>query len=162
MVCAFEPSPINLIQLRAAVEDLANVTILPFALGANDAAAKFIQGEDRVGATSRLAYDHDLQRGSQVDVPMRRGDSLLVQGTIPTPNVIKIDTEGAELDVLIGLSGVLSAPELRCLCIEVHFGILTERGFVNAPKQIEALLVAAGFSLRWTDLSHIVAVRVRQ
>jgi len=145
--------------LESTVKGLTNVTILPIALGAYDGTAKFVQGKDQVGATSRLAHEHEVPRGGHVEVPMRRGDSLLLRGTIPTPNVIKIDTEGAELDVLNGLKVALSAPELRCLCIEVHFGILTDRGVVNAPKQIETLLVAGGFSLRWTDLSHIVAVR---
>jgi hypothetical protein len=76
------------------------------------------------------------------------------------PNVIKIETEGFELDVLLGLRQTLQEKSLRTLCIEMHFGLLQERGLSNAPSDIEKLLVSSGFSLVWPDASHVVATRI--
>ena len=74
--------------------------------------------------------------------------------------MIKIDTEGFEWDVLLGLRQTLQEKRLRMLCIEMHFGLLQERGLSNAPSDIEKLLVYSGFSLAWPDASHIVATRI--
>jgi FkbM family methyltransferase len=48
---------------------------------------------------------------------------------------------------------------LRCVGIEVHFGLLDERGESARPKQMEQTLAQHGFQVRWTDPSHLLAVR---
>jgi hypothetical protein len=73
--------------------------------------------------------------------------------------VVKLDVEGFELDVLRGLGALLRSPELRTLGIEVHFGILQERGIGDAPRRLERLLCEAGFRCAWTDPSHVIASR---
>jgi len=158
-VIAFEPSHVNQTPLEAAVKELGNVTIVPLALGAEDAIVRFEQGGDPLGATSRLLGEPNTGAEGGLDVHVARGDALISEGTIPSPNIIKIDTEGAEVDVLHGLDGSLKSPSLRALCIEVHFGLLNERGLKDGPRQIERILSAAGFRYRWPDPSHIVAVR---
>jgi FkbM family methyltransferase len=155
-VLAFEPSPTNLTGLRSKVSGLRNVTVLPLALGSETGSATFQQGADPLGATSRV-----IERGQSgaVQVPMARGAELVKAGTARAPNVIKIDTEGFELEVLLGLGELLREPTLRALCIEVHFGLLAERGLSHAPAQIEEALGASGFAISWPDASHIVAER---
>lgn len=49
------------------------------------------------------------------------GDSLL-RMNVPTPNVIKIDTEGHELSVLKGMNTILSTPGLRAIAFEALNG----------------------------------------
>ena len=49
---------------------------------------------------------------------------------------------------------------LRAVFIEVHFGILAERGLSAAPGRIERLLSEKGFRNRWLDLSHLAAYRL--
>jgi len=158
-VLAFEPSPANQSRLKAAVEQLSNVVIVPVALGAEDAMARFQQGGDPLGATSKLLNASSPGAEASLEVRVARGDTLVSAGMAPSPNVIKIDTEGAEVEVLHGLDHVLNAPELHTLCIEVHFGLLNERGMKDGPRQVERILAAVGFGCRWPDSSHIVATR---
>jgi hypothetical protein len=97
-----------------------------------------------------------------ITVAVERGDALIAAGVVPTPTVIKIDTEGFELEVLTGLEHTLSSAALHTIGIEVHFGMLAERGQSGAPAMIEGRLRAAGFDLRWTDLSHLLGRRSRK
>lgn len=162
-VFAYEPSPANLQRLNLAVASLANVTVVPVALGAREEVVVFEQGKDPLGATSRIVGTMDKsakESAGQVDIQLTSGDRLVSSGAVAIPNVIKIDTEGFELDVLLGLRQTLLEKRLRALCIEMHFGLLQERGLSNAPADIEKLLVSSGFSLAWPDASHIVATRI--
>jgi len=158
-VFAYEPSPANLERLNEAVGPLANVTVVPVALGENEDVVIFEQGVDPLGATSRIVDKADRESERQVEIRLSSGDRLVSSGMVVSPNVIKIDTEGFELDVLRGLRATLQGKSLRVLCIEVHFRLLRERGLPNAPSDIEKLLVSSGFSLTWPDASHLVASR---
>jgi FkbM family methyltransferase len=153
LVVAFEPSPINFTRLEQACAPLANVQLHRCGLGDVAGRLHLQQGADALGATSRVGA---AEEGIAVDI--RVGDEMIASG-LPPPNVVKLDVEGFEVEVLRGLSHALESPALRALGIEVHFGVLEERGFVAAPREIERQIACAGFRVRWPDLSHIVAVR---
>jgi len=159
-VFAFEPSPANLERLNAAVASLANVTVVPVALGDREDVVVIEQGNDPLGATSRIVGNANRDSERQFEIQLSSGDRLVSSGAVASPNVIKIDTEGFELDVLLGLRKTLQEKILRLLCIEMHFGLLQERGLSNAPSDIEKMLVSSGFTLAWPDASHIVATRL--
>lgn len=159
-VFAYEPSPVNLQRLNGAVASLVNVTVVPVALGEREGVAVFEQGHDPLGATSRIVDKAAQKSEGQVEIQLSSGDHLVSLGKVVSPNVIKIDTEGFELDVLRGLRQTMQDKSLRVLCIEMHFGLLHERGLSNTPSDIEKLLVSSGFSLAWPDASHIVATRI--
>ena len=97
-------------------------------------------------------------------VNIATGDSIFSLGLAAAPAIIKIDTEGFELDVLNGmhvlLETALNRATLRVVFIEVHFAILAERGLSVAPGRIERLLAEKGFRNRWLDLSHLAAYRL--
>lgn len=152
-VVAFEPSPQNFRRLQAACADLANVRLQPCGLGDAPGTLSLQQGDDALGATSRIGGP-----GQGVPVEIHVGDALVADG-LPAPNMIKLDVEGFEGEVLRGLSRTLESPALRALGIEVHFGILAERGMADAPRAIEQRLRAAGFAVAWPDASHIFATR---
>lgn len=90
---------------------------------------------------------------------IRTGQGLIQSGDALAPNVIKIDVEGFEWEVLEGLGAHLASSSLRAIGVEVHFGILRERGLADAPQRIEDLLVRNGFRLLWPDNSHLLAIR---
>lgn len=154
-VFAFEPSPMNFQRLATACAGLRNATLLPCGLGREDGKLCFQQGADDLGATSRIVDS----AADGVNVEIRSGASLLAGGAAALPNAIKIDVEGFELEVLEGLADALRQPPLRMIGVEVHFGILQQRGMALVPQQIESLLQRNGFTVSWPDSSHILAVR---
>lgn len=150
-VVALEPSPQNFERLSDATRGLPQVTALKLAVSDKPGQIAFTQGEDELGATSRVG----LPGGGETDlVDCKTGDQLLDEGH-PAPNIIKIDVEGHELQVLAGMSRVLANPDLRHIIIEVHFALLEQAGEPDAPAQIEGLLARNGFQTRWVDPSHL-------
>jgi FkbM family methyltransferase len=156
-VVAFEPSSSTFAALERACAGLANVELHKIALADFDGEADFSVSESPTDPTNAIASSASTGRTTKVDV--RRADSLVREKRIPLPNRIKIDVEGFELDVLSGMSNVLSHPQLRSLFIEVHFSLLRQRGLSDAPARITTLLKSKGFGLRWIDPSHVVAER---
>jgi FkbM family methyltransferase len=162
-VFAFEPSPTNFARLKSACLELRNVELRQFGLGHEDGRIAFIQGLDDLGATSRMtgtATGVLSGVADQTEVEIRSGDGLIQRGDAMAPNAIKIDVEGFELEVLQGLGQQLASSALHLIGVEVHFGILKERGMAGAPEQIEQLLEDNGYCVRWPDNSHILATRV--
>lgn len=156
VVFAFEPSPVNHARLTKDCIDFSNIRIYQLGLGNENGTLSFQQSNDDLGANSRVI--EGALEGS-VLVNIRSGMELIKNDGILPPNIIKIDVEGFEHEVVLGLEEYLSSPALRAIGIEVHFGILKERGMGQAPKKIERLLQKHGFSVSWPDSSHILAAR---
>lgn len=152
-VFAFEPSPVNYMHLCDACGTIPQVKLLQIGLGRQDEKRMLRQGLDGLGATSRISS----AGGTSVEI--RSGESLLASGDAKRPNVIKIDVEGFELEVIEGLGDQLRDETLRAIGVEVHFGILSERGLAAGPREIESLLRCSGFTTIWADSSHILGTR---
>ena len=156
-VIAFEPSPANFARLHEVCVALPNVKLIEAGLGREDDTVSFQQGMDDLGATSRV-----VEPGfGGIIVNVHAARNLIEAGSVALPNAIKIDVEGFEYEVLEGFGERLGEALLQLIGIEVHFGILKERGMANAPKQIEELLKRHGFTVIWPDSSHILATRDR-
>ncbi len=154
-VVAFEPFPATAERLRKNMLGLPNYTLRTLALGAQAGEVVMQEGSDARGATSRIVGE----ASDGITVEIAAGDTLVEEGVIPMPTVLKVDTEGFELEVLRGMTSLLRSPETRAVFVEVHFGLLAERGQPHAPAEIERLLKEKGFATRWVDPSHIVAQR---
>lgn len=155
LIFAFEPSALNFSRLSERCSSLENTVLLQCGLGKVNGRFHFHQGEDGLGTTSRVI--DNASDGEVVDI--RSGDNLLEEGTVNIPHVIKIDVEGYEWEVLEGIAGVIGQPHLRTIGVEIHFGILKDRGMGFVPQQIERLLLDSGFSITWPDSSHVFGVR---
>lgn len=159
-VFAFEPSSQNYERLEANLKDIENVSLLPYGLGDKEETVFFKQGDDELGATSQVLDGVALESGYD-QVEIRCGDRLVESDSVGLPNFVKIDVEGFELEVLVGMEEILNSQELKTLGIEVHFGLLAARGMANAPQKIESLLGKAGLSCSWPDSSHILGIRTK-
>jgi FkbM family methyltransferase len=145
-------------RLNDTVAPMSNVMVMPVGLGDREGIALFEQGDDSLGASSKIVDKRGEQLGGS-SVRFLVGDDVVGSVAIACTNVIKIDTEGYELNVLRGLTQTLQRRQVRAVCVEVHFGILKERRLPSAPADIEQLLQSSGFSVTWSDPSHIVATR---
>jgi len=93
-VVAFEPYPPNLEILRRDIErnDLRNVEVVESALSDAVGEIEFSQpDEDDVGYGSS-SIDAD-GTGDAITVPTTTGDTLVADGEVPPPNVVKIDID---------------------------------------------------------------------
>lgn len=123
-VVAVEPAPENLDLLRRNLSPGAPVPIevLPVAAGAEDCdrALRLSDSSD-----THSFFQHPLVGHTQaVLVPQRRLDHL-----IPAPpDVVKVDVEGAELEALEGLEGVMTRDSPRAILVEVNPACLAAAG----------------------------------
>ena len=155
-VVAFEPSAANRRELEAAVSNFSNIEVVAKAMGSQESQQFLMQGEDELGATSRLVQEKTADT-EVIDVTT--GDIFASSDGNAYPAFVKIDVEGFELDVLRGMQQVLRSEDLVTIGVEVHFSLLSQRGQSEAPAEIEQMLGDAGFDLQWTDASHILARR---
>ncbi len=158
-VVAFEPVGSCYQELVRRCGDGDRVIAVEAALGSADGAAPMEVADDPFSTTNRLRPGADADsRGPLVRV--RRADSFAAEHPDLFPNVIKVDVEGHEGAVLDGMRALLVDKRLRCVGFEVHFGILQERGEGGRPREIQQAMEAEGFQVRWTDMSHMIGVRV--
>lgn len=119
-VVAFEPYPPNIERLESNVDlnGLAEqVDVRQVALADESGVAEFDSG-----AVNSPGWPWASMTTSQdtVEVAKATGDTLVSEGSIPPPNVVKIDVEGAEPLVVDGLSETLSGESCRLVYCEVH------------------------------------------
>lgn len=112
-VIAFEPYPPNYNQLLSNIsKDLDNVDIYQLALSDSDGKAEFAVSDPRVGHATG-----GLKEGG-VSVRTAKGDSIVEREGLESPDVVKIDVEGAEGKVVEGMRDTLS--NCRKIYCEVH------------------------------------------
>lgn len=89
------------------------------------------------------------------------GDRLVAFKSLPTPNVVKMDIQGAELDAIRGLTETLSRPECRLVYVEVHADEDIDYS-LSEPEQasLEDTLRNCGFTVeRFDEKDHEYFVR---
>jgi FkbM family methyltransferase len=157
-VVAFEPAPACFRTLKNKFTRSTLVQLEHVAVGSEQGEAFLMVDADPLAATHKLATEKSAsQQGQRVRIVS--GDWYWNQSG-RSPNVIKIDVEGFEEQVLLGMENLLHCKDLRAIFCEVHFKLLEERGEPLAPSRIENKLRESGFRTSWLDASHIQALRV--
>jgi FkbM family methyltransferase len=132
------PTTIQLLQNISlnGVED--RVSVISLAASGRDGFSPFHYKRWRPGASgSQLAVPGgpSLTRhvGSELKSSMRV-DSMIAQGVIRSPDLIKIDTDGIEIQIVAGMKDLLSGQgRPRSVLVEVQQGELqTQRDFMRA------------------------------
>jgi FkbM family methyltransferase len=136
-VFAFEPGYANFAALceNIVLNDVAErITPLPVGLAARTSLATFSYRNVRSGfASHALRLQPPTNGGAaayQQPVLAHALDDLVERFSLPRPNHVKLDVDGAEVAVLAGAVRTLRAPELRSLMIEVewkHSETVTQR-----------------------------------
>jgi FkbM family methyltransferase len=106
-IYAFEPMPENFRLLQKNTAKLANVHVFPFGLGSADMRADVYANEDRKnhGAFSIYARETDSENLGNTDkladqIEIRNAGETLKRLDISQIDILKIDTEGAEFDIV--------------------------------------------------------------
>src|SRR5262249_15643989 len=92
-------------------------------------------------------------------VRVARAESLVASGEAMAPNVMKIDVEGFEEEVVDGALALLRRRDLRAVFVEVHFGILEQRGRKHAPSSLVERVHQWGLTTKWLSGSHLAGLR---
>jgi FkbM family methyltransferase len=143
-VVAWEPTTVNRTRLEKniALNHFSNVTIRPYALGANRQRA-VIRFDARSSGTA--STKEGLGHGGHTEtVDIRPLDEEV---DLPPPDFIKVDTEGAELEVLKGASSLLVRKP--SLFLEMHG--CDDADKISRVNAIVRHLVDIGY----TDLVHV-------
>jgi FkbM family methyltransferase len=99
-VIAVEPQPSCIKELQARFAHNNRVIIVPVALGANEGRAEFFLRE-QTWLSGFIKEMEDRKNIGSILVPIKTLDQLIT--TYGTPKYIKIDVEGYELPVIMGL-----------------------------------------------------------
>ena len=119
-VDAFEPvvESVAAIRANAVLNGFDNIAVHPVAVGA-------AAGRERMLVVEDLSWSR-LERGGQhsraaatVDVEVVALDELVEAGELRPPTLVKIDVEGAELDVIAGMRRTLERHRPAVVC-ELH------------------------------------------
>jgi FkbM family methyltransferase len=141
-VIAVEPAGDNLEVLRRNVTSnaLGNVSIAPVAAGRVRETRNFYLRGDISAVNSFYQESVYADVTGVVSVPVEPLDDLLTGEA----DLVKIDVEGAELDVLAGMTRLLRSPAIR-LVVEWHPLLQEKAGY--APDALPRLLLSNGFNL---------------
>lgn len=152
-IYSFDPIQDNLMRLNENLSlNSYQAKILPIALSNKDGIGVFNltqEYDSTVGHAGHIlssAKNNSETEYSPVDqlpVILRQGDSMINEGVIQSPTVIKIDVDGSEHLVLEGLSETLSRDSCRLVYVENHRGLLEEIGV--DWRSIEKTIEGYGF-----------------
>jgi FkbM family methyltransferase len=115
-------------------------------------AVDFFQMETPYGSSGSSIYEEktDLVR-HQISLPMHTLDGLLMNRVLDAPVLLKLDVQGAELDVLAGASRVLETTEIVIMEVSI---LEYNKGVPDFRRIIDALADLGFIALDLVDLSR--------
>jgi FkbM family methyltransferase len=163
-VVAFEPEP----QFRSrlcenlALNELGNDEVRVIDWAVSDGPGEVQLYTDGVGGLSP-SLSRVGERGA-ITICTDSIDAALSRADLPTPQVLKLDVEGAETLALRGMSRLLSRPAApRTIFIELHPQFLP--AFGSSIEEAAGLIAAAGYAVAFeaarSDQVHRVYRRTR-
>lgn len=120
----FEPVPSSHAILATALADDQNSELLAMALGRRPATMR-MQARTANPMNRLLRPDEPLT--NSIEVPVTTGDAFCAEHRIDVIDFLKVDTEGSDLDVLLGFSTMLSERKLRVVQVEAGMSPDNER-----------------------------------
>jgi len=91
IVC-FEPIKSNFEMLKKNTSDMNNVQLFNVGLGSSDRKQKMYYGKNNIGEASLFKTNEQIDDGEEVDI--------VSAAQLPQCHIMKIDTEGAEIEIL--------------------------------------------------------------
>jgi FkbM family methyltransferase len=161
-VICIEPSPLMLAQLYANCRlNALEIEMVNVALSDSPRFQTLHLVEGNPGMSTLKPWEK-AQYNSKVTCWCDSGDNLVLTHLLPQPRVIKIDVEGSELEVLIGLKNILMNSALKAVIFEENVQFLSQEN-----NKIYEILVKAGFEIKCLNrqektqhnLGNFIAIR---
>lgn len=171
-VIAFEPNPHNILifkkNLKVNPSLAKHISIRDEALSDTEGTLTFKVSQHPTDATTSGGYldavtpplpDSSYQNFTTITVSTTTVDALIKDGTLPLPDIIKIDIEGAELSALEGSTHFLETHK-PIFIIEIHT--------IPMMLYVERFLRVRGYETRLIDESggiftkNIIAVPIQK
>ena len=144
-VHCFEPNPKNIAKLRrlAELNPSLPLKLHQVALGDADGETEFVlMSEDTMGKLAQSAFQHERSTGDRFKVQLAKLDSLVAEGSVLAPSMIKVDVEGAEMMFLDGAATTIERSRPTIL-LEYHSGPLA--------RECAAFLESRGYRIDWLE-----------
>ncbi|TRZ51193.1 MAG: FkbM family methyltransferase [Dehalococcoidia bacterium] len=149
-VITFEPHPQNINKIRENIRlnRFYNVGVWQVGLGKRRGKATLAFHRSEL-ATASLQEDIKAkilqEKGAEaIQIEIDSLDSQITANKLPKPDFIKIDVEGLEMDVLLGMGETIKVCKPR-LFIEIH-GVDLKRKTENVQR-VAGFLMASGYSI---------------
>ena len=145
-VVAFEPVPMwfNRLKDNLSLNSIQNVDVYNVGLYTRTEKKvmyiKSIQGSGMGSIVTNYRNEVPEEILEKIEVQLVKGDDFISENKIPLPNIIKIDVEGAELDVIRGLKNTIAHSDCRFILCEVHPKYMTE-----SPTKVNIILEKMGY-----------------
>lgn len=139
-VFAFEPMPRNLFYLQEhlRLNHITNVTVIEAAISDSSGLANFEETAN--------PYQGHLSAQGTIQVKIVNLDQMIALGEIVIPDYLKIDVEGAEMQVLLGAKNILEKAH-PTIFLATHGDVL--------QKQCREFLTLLGYQLKPTSKKNI-------
>lgn len=151
-VIAFEPIPeiAGQLEANASINSLRNIQVLQIAVADRDGEMR-LQTTAHPGGATLEGFGVPYDRTGTISVQTRTVDSLIAEGAIPPPNVVKIDVEGAEAAVLRGMPNVLASGRPTFV---FELDAADDEELRSKRLEVESIFASAGFESSELPLSY--------
>lgn len=127
IIHCFEPVPDTLAFLKSATRQYSNIHYHPYGLAkAEQEAIINLLEDDSMNTLYLNDSDLPLKKG-EMAVQLKTLDQVMAEEAIPSIDLLKIDTEGADLDVLQGASLALADERIRFIQVESGMNPFNDR-----------------------------------
>ena len=143
-VVAFEPVPLNrdMLRVNLTLNGVTNVSLEDCILADASGTKRFSISKDT--AFSSLVPTQRKEHDRFIEVRVETLDRLFAERGLRA-DIIKIDTEGAELPILRGGRRLLSTPELRPRALLVELNPQNQRCYGYQPEEVVAYMQGFGY-----------------
>jgi len=121
---AIEPHPVNdSVFLTNKEKNDSNIDVYACAFSDSSGYLKLLgpRGGGQVdGSASLSSISNYTEKPNGIFVRVENGDEFIVKEKISDPTIVKIDVEGAEENVINGLTKTIQKPQCRVLYCEIH------------------------------------------
>jgi FkbM family methyltransferase len=142
-VICIEPSPLMATQLRANCRlNRLDITLVNLALAETARLQTLHLMDGNPGMTTLKPWEK-AQYSDSIICWCETGDNLVTSHHLPQPTIIKIDVEGMELEVLLGMETLLNNEALKAVILEGDRSLVT-----TVTHPLRQLLSSHGFKLQ--------------